>query len=137
MLSVSKRDIKQSFFIFIFNVFCSISACQEASIWLFTASLRVLFHSNLNNCLLKSERIYGRQVINAQDRLDQVKPALHFTPFITSCLSATSYSMKCLLLAMLIKRFNEFLCITVTIGRIPSNASDTIRGFIRKTLDLT
>ena len=66
--------------------------------------------------------IYGRQIINAQDRLDQVKPALLFTPFITSCLSATSNSIKYLFLALLIKRFNEFLCITVTMGRIPSNA---------------
>ena len=42
------------------DVFCSISARQEASIWLFTTSLRILFHSNLDNCLLKSEYMEGK-----------------------------------------------------------------------------
>lgn len=55
-------------------------------------------------------------------------------PFITSCLSATSYSIKCLFLAMLIKRFNEFLCITDAIGKIPSIASGYNSGFCQEVL---
>ena len=63
-----------------------------------------------------------RQIVNLQNRPNNIKPVFSSGVFIASCLFAMSYSMKFPMRAVPMNKYNEFLYITVSMGKMPNNA---------------
>ena len=91
-----------------------------ASVWLCTASFRILFQSELDICFSNRKKLKASYMF--PEKPDNIKSTFSPQVFIASCLIAVSYSMKLLLRAIPMNKFKAFLCITVSRGNTPSNA---------------